>query len=35
MPGLIGHDIRSVLFSSRFPSGFFCLKKKKSEFQPD
>ncbi|QRZ77856.1 hypothetical protein [Klebsiella quasipneumoniae] len=23
MPGLIGHDIRSILFSSRFPSGFF------------
>jgi hypothetical protein len=30
MPGLIGHDIRSILFSSRFPSGFFCLKKRKN-----
>ena len=31
MPGLIGHDIRSVLFSSRFPSGFFFgLKKRKN-----
>jgi len=30
MPGLIGHDIRSILFSSRFPSGFFfALKTRK------
>ena len=32
MPGLIGHDIRSVLFSSRFPAAFFCLKKKNLNF---
>ncbi len=23
VPVLIGHDIRSILFASRFPSGFF------------
>ena len=27
MPGLIGHDIRSILFASRFPSGFFFIRK--------
>ncbi|CDL14859.1 hypothetical protein [Klebsiella pneumoniae IS46] len=35
MPVLTGHDIRSILFASRFPSGFFFIRKtrKNSEFQ--
>ncbi|SAL94112.1 conserved hypothetical protein [Klebsiella pneumoniae] len=27
VPVLIGHDIRSILFASRFPSGFFLSVK--------